>query len=78
MCRMAGMVTPAHNVIRKLGGAQAVAKLLDLDVSNVHRWTYPKARGGTGGKVPTRHQDTLLRKAEGKLTYADFFEKADA
>lgn len=70
------MSTPAENIIGKLGGAQAVAELLDLNVTSVHRWTYPKSRGGTGGKIPTRHQTTLLEKAGDKITPADFFGRA--
>lgn len=70
------MATPAQNIIDKLGGAQAVADLLDLNVTSVHRWTYPKAKGGTGGHVPSRHQSALLSKANGKLKPRDFFEVA--
>lgn len=72
------MGTPAENIIRKLGGAQAVAELLKVNVSNVHRWTYPKSRGGTGGKIPTRHQSALLDKAGDKITPADFFTERAA
>lgn len=58
------MNTPAENVIRKMGGPAAVAAILEIDVSNVHRWKYPKERGGQGGLVPSRYQVLLLDAAK--------------
>jgi hypothetical protein len=69
-------MNPASAIIEKCGGPKAVAAMLDVDVSNVHRWTYPKSRGGTGGVIPTRHQRRLLDEAKAKgvkLKPADFF-----
>jgi hypothetical protein len=70
------MSTPAELVIGKFGGHARVAEILGVDVSRVHRWTYPKERGGTGGFIPQRHQTRLLDEArlEGlDLAPADFF-----
>jgi aspartate carbamoyltransferase catalytic subunit len=58
-----GMLNPAAHVIARCGGAAAVAQMLGLHVSNVHRWTYEKGRGGTGGRIPTRHQQALIERA---------------
>lgn len=33
------------------------------DVSRVHRWTYPRERGGTGGIIPADAQEALLLEA---------------
>lgn len=63
-------------VIEKCGGHQKVAAALGVDVSRVHRWTYPRERGGTGGVVPSRHQQRLLDWAKGQgieLSPGDFF-----
>lgn len=74
------MSNAATNVIRKCGGPQAVSAMAGVNVSNVHRWTYPKERGGTGGVVPAKHQHTLLKKAREagiELSPDDFFEDAE-
>lgn len=74
------MQPPAPLIIAKLGGAQRVADLLGLNVSQVHRWKYPRERGGTGGFVPTRHQQELLDIAAAlgvDLAPAEFFLPAD-
>lgn len=78
------MTTPAEHVIAKCaaadpdkGGYAVIAGWLKIDVSRVYRWTYPKERGGTGGIIPAKHQQTLLEKAQAadiRLKPADFFE----
>lgn len=64
----------ASRVIAKVGSPRAVADALGCDVSRVHRWTYPKERGGTGGEIPAARQRQLLAKFPALLTPADFFE----
>lgn len=57
------------------GGPARVAEITGADLSRVYRWTYPKSRGGTGGRVPERHEAALLAAAarEGiALTAEDF------
>ena len=76
---LAAMSNPAENVIRKSGGAQVVADWCEVDVSNVHRWTYPKDRGGSEGLIPARHQQIILeraRKAGVDVQPSDFFYSA--
>jgi hypothetical protein len=68
------MSNVAVQVIEKLGGAKAVSELLKCDVSRVHRWTYPKEKGGTGGHIPQKRQRQLLEKAPDKVSPADFFD----
>lgn len=66
----------AEQVIEKCGGHQAVAEMAGVHVSRVHRWTYPKERGGTGGLIPTQHQQKLLDEARDRgidLGPSDFF-----
>lgn len=64
--RVDRMENPAEVVIRVCGGARAVGEMLGLTPSRVHRWTYPRRRGGTDGQVPTKHQATLLMLAREK------------
>lgn len=71
------MTTPAHIVITKFGGHGAVAEALNIDLSRVYRWTYDKARGGTGGIIPAKHQAALMAAAQVRgveLSPADFFQ----
>lgn len=71
------MKTPAETVIEICGGHRVVADLCGVDVTRVYRWTYPAAKGGTGGLVPARHQAKLLKEARERdipLEPSDFFE----
>ena len=70
------MLNPASHIIALLGGPQATAELAGVHISRVFRWTYPKARGGTGGLVPAQHQQHLLDSARARgiaLEPSDFF-----
>lgn len=70
------MTNTAQHIIDKCGGPRATAELAEVDVSRVHRWTYPKERGGTGGIIPAKRQALILRKAREQgidLTPNDFF-----
>lgn len=73
----------AYRVIEKCGGGDfgrgvaIVAEIAAVHTSRVHRWTYPKERGGTGGTIPSQHQQAILdgAKARGiELRPEDFFE----
>lgn len=73
------MDTSAAHIIAKCGGPQAVADMLRVDLTTVHKWKYPKARGGTDGRVPTGRQHELLKRAREAgidLTPDDFFVSA--
>ena len=75
------MLNPASHIIALLGGPQATAKLAGVHISRVFRWTYPKARGGTGGLVPAQHQQHLLDSARARgiaLEPADFFLRSSS
>jgi hypothetical protein len=58
------MNTPAARVIEAFGGVRATARALGLHSSSVCRWRLPAARGGLAGRVPSRHQSTILRIAQ--------------
>ncbi len=68
---------PAARVIEKCGGIKATAALVGRHRSVVNRWLRPKKKGGTGGLVPSEHQQTLMgaAKEEGiDLAAEDFFD----
>ena len=70
------MLNPAGNIITKCGGANAVAEILGVHPSNVHRWTYEKSRGGSDGLIPARHHQALMEFARAHgidLSTDDFF-----
>lgn len=67
---------PAASIITKCGGPKAVAEMLKVDVSRVWRWTYPKDRGGSDGRIPGKHHANLLALAQERgidLQPKDFF-----
>ncbi len=71
------MSTVAQRVIAKCGGPKVVADWLGITPTSVHRMTYSKERGGTGGHIPARHMPVLLNKARQvgvDLSPTDFFE----
>ena len=73
------MLNPASRIVALLGGPQTTAELAGVHISRVFRWTYPKARGGTGGLVPARHQQRLLDQARARgiaLEPEDFFRRS--
>jgi hypothetical protein len=70
------MTTPAETIIEKFGGARVVAEILGITTVSVHRMKYPVERGGTGGLIPSKHQQILLDAACARgvaLSHADFF-----
>jgi aspartate carbamoyltransferase catalytic subunit len=74
------MLDPAAHVIQKCGGPDAVAEMVGIHVSNVHRWTYPRAKGGSDGRIPTRHHRRLIEAAALRgitLRPDDFFHVSD-
>jgi len=74
------MRTAADQVIEKCGGVKRVAEWLDLELSTVYRFTYPRSQGGTDGVIPARHQPVLLQKARENavdLRPEDFFVMPD-
>lgn len=78
-CQAVSVPTPAEIVIARFGSAQRVAEALGVHVSRVHRWTYPRERGGSDGIIPSRHHRPLLdaAKAAGiKLKADDLIPRA--
>lgn len=54
---------PAATIIEKLGGHRAVSEALGVAYTAPYRWTYPRERGGTDGRVPAKYHRSLLNLA---------------
>ncbi|RJO66928.1 MAG: hypothetical protein C4523_10560 [Myxococcales bacterium] len=75
---------PANSVIEKLGGPEKAAEAAGVHVTRARRWRLPKnpanpKNGGTGGIIPSTHQQPLLDWARAhniELTPEDFFVRA--
>lgn len=69
-------MTPASQIIERLGGFDAVADLLGITRNAVQRWTYSPERGrvrgemtrGLGDRVPMKHWTALVAKSNGRVT----------
>jgi hypothetical protein len=62
-------MTQAERVIELFGGVPALGRALKAigrprDRGQIHRWKYPKTRGGTGGTIPIKVWPDLFRAAE--------------
>jgi hypothetical protein len=57
-------MTVAETMIKRFGGREQLAEALGVHIVQVYRWTYPKEKKGTGGSIPARHFQTLLRAAK--------------
>lgn len=71
----------AEQVIEKCGGVANTARLVGRSESWVYRWTYPKDKGGTNGRIPQEAQLKLLEAAqrgECEVAPTDFFPKMSA
>lgn len=68
------MKEPASSIIDKCGGVGTVAEALSIPPASIYRWRRPKDknRNGTGGLVPNRHHQELLRLFP-QLEPSDFF-----
>jgi hypothetical protein len=77
---MPGMkLDPAASIIERIGGVPAVKAATGLHETTVHRWTYAKSQGGTGGRIPQDHIESLIayaRQNDIALDLSDFFPKA--
>ena len=63
-------------IITLCGGYSSVAKITGRDLTRVRRWTYPKARGGSDGLIPSECAALLMdhaRKTGLPLTPDHFF-----
>lgn len=50
-------------IVDKLGGPKAVAQTLGLHKTTVYYWIKPLSRGGSGGVIPAKYVEPLIRHA---------------
>ena len=51
----------ADMVIKKFGGHKHLARALDISLTTVYRWTYPKGvHGATDGLIPVKHHHKIV------------------
>ena len=53
----------AGRIIEKFGGHKRLAAILGVHRATIYRWTWPRERGGTGGVIPTKMVDRVIRAA---------------
>ena len=58
-------LSPAYEIIERLGGKNDVAEALGLDKSTLSRWCQPRP-SGTGGMIPQRYWGELMQMARTK------------
>lgn len=67
---------PAESIIKRLGGPSVVAKIAGVHRTRVSNWKRPAEKGGSDGRIPSKHIQKLLGHAADnkiELTAADFF-----
>jgi hypothetical protein len=52
-----------EKVAKKFGGLRRFAEAIKRDYTVVYKWTYPQARGGTGGLIPAHAVPDVLGAA---------------
>ncbi|WP_330167249.1 hypothetical protein [Bartonella grahamii] len=63
-------------IINLLGGVRRVSQLLGVHRTRVYVWLRPVSKGGTGGRIPTKHIPILLNEANrigAPIKAEDFF-----
>lgn len=66
-------LSQAERVILKFDGARKLARAIGSDMSTVYKWTYPKAKQGSDGLIPSSAMRKVLQAArrEGILLTAE-------
>ena len=54
---------PATSIIRQLGGAAKVARIVGIHPTRIYGWMRTREDGGTGGRIPSAHFVAVLRAA---------------
>ncbi len=65
-----------YEIINLLGGVRRVSQLLGVHRTRVYVWLRPVSKGGTGGRIPTKHIPILLNEANrigAPIKAEDFF-----
>lgn len=66
-------MTPASEIVLRLGGYKAVGELLGISRNAVQRWTYDPPQG-LGDRVPMRHWPALVEKSKGRVSLQELMD----
>ena len=69
---------PATRIIELMGGTKAVSEICGVHISQVHKWTWEKSRGGSDGVIPMKHAKSIVDHSRSNgmaVTPDSFFEK---
>lgn len=58
------MLNNANFIIQQFGGVKQLAKAINKDPATIYRWTYPKDKQGTGGRVPSSALNSIIDAAK--------------
>lgn len=64
MMDMEQKLEPAAGIVEMLGGPSRVARIVGIHRTRVSAWQIARARGGTGGTIPYKHQPALIQYAK--------------
>lgn len=54
---------PAAEIIERLGGLTNLARATGVTPTSVQRWRMAVEKGGTGGFIPRKHHEPIIRFA---------------
>ena len=68
-CPVCGAVSPSkqsavNRVIDRFGGAKVLSEAIDIHVSAIYRWDYPKEKHGSEGCIPSFQHKKILAAAK--------------
>lgn len=60
---MSGQKTPVERAIAAFSGIESLAKASGHPVKRIRTWAAPVAQNGGGGRIPAKHQGSILKAA---------------
>lgn len=66
-------MTPASQIVSRLGGFKAVGEMLGITRNAVQRWIYPTPQG-LGDRVPMKHWPALVEKSKGQISLQELMD----
>jgi predicted transcriptional regulator len=70
-------LSPAREIVEKLGGVRATARILSMSPSAVSRWMMPREKRGTNGHIPRRHWPAILKHSRAERLAIRLSDLAD-
>ncbi len=56
--------TSADKIINKFKSPEILARMIDVDLSTIYRWTHTREKNGTGGCIPHTHHEAIVQAAK--------------